>query len=69
MADRDVLELANDEEFGDGGMDDMENEVPEYELFSLLHRMDDNKVLHFLVQYDNGMVKVLRVDPSNEMGE
>merc|ERR1711874_945376 len=26
-ADRDVLELANDEEFGDGGMDDMENEV------------------------------------------
>ena len=33
MADRDVLELANDEEFGDGGMDDMENEVPEYKLF------------------------------------
>jgi len=27
MADRDVLELANDEEFGDDGMDDMENEV------------------------------------------
>ena len=27
MADRDVLELANDEEFGDGGMDDMEGEV------------------------------------------
>ena len=33
MADRDVLELANDEEFGDGGMDDMENEVPEHKLF------------------------------------
>ena len=33
MADRDVLELANDEEFGDGGMDDMENEVQEHELF------------------------------------
>ena len=33
MADRDVLELANDEEFGDGGMDDMENEVPECKLF------------------------------------
>ena len=27
MADRDVLELANDEEFGDGGMDDMDGEV------------------------------------------
>ena len=26
MADRDVLELANDEEFGDGGMDDMDGE-------------------------------------------
>ena len=47
MADRDVLELANDEEFGDGGMDDMENEVPEYKLFShfLLHGTDDNEVL------------------------
>lgn len=33
MADRDVLELANDEEFGDGGMDDMENEVPEHSTF------------------------------------
>ena len=33
MADRDVLELANDEEFGDGGMDDMENEVSEHKLF------------------------------------
>ena len=33
MADRDVLELANDEEFGDGGMDDMENEVPECKRF------------------------------------
>ena len=27
MADRDVLELANDEEFGEGGMDDMDGEV------------------------------------------
>ena len=48
MADRDVLELANDEEFGDGGMDDMENEVPEYKLFFshiLEHEMDDNEVL------------------------
>ena len=27
MADRDVLELANDEEFGGGGMDDMDGEV------------------------------------------
>jgi len=27
MADRDVLELANDEEFGDGGMEDMDGEV------------------------------------------
>ena len=48
MADRDVLELANDEEFGDGGMDDMENEVPEHKLFFtriLQHGMDNNEVL------------------------
>ena len=30
MADRDVLELANDEEFGDGGMDDMDGEVESF---------------------------------------
>ena len=47
MADRNVLELANDEEFGDGGMDDMENEVPEYKLFSHIpqHGMDDKEGL------------------------
>ena len=35
MADRDVLELANDEEFGDGGMDDMDGEVGLLSLFAI----------------------------------
>ena len=53
MADRDVLELANDEEFGDGGMDDMENEVAEYKLvfhsnmgWMITRCLTDNFFLH-----------------------
>lgn len=30
---------------------------------------DKDNIIHFLVRYDSGLVKVLRVDPTIEMGE
>ena len=46
MADRDVLELANDEEFGDGGMDDMEGEV--WSFFQYFNILPENTALPFI---------------------
>ena len=43
MADRDVLELANDEEFGDGGMEDMDGEVEDEVVSKLKDRAKRRK--------------------------
>ena len=48
MADRDVLELANDEEFGDGGMDDMDGEVWSFSKTSTLWSKKHVVNSHFL---------------------
>ena len=46
MAERDGRELANDEEFGDGGMDDMDGEVGLLALFAIQYYHSFLKICH-----------------------